>query len=111
MRPVLEHLHWLPIRERIDYKLLLITYKALNNLAPSYILDLLEPISHTRILRSSSKTDLKVPRSHCATYGDRCFSIAAPKLWNKLPESLKNSSSLDVFKKDLKTHIFKEAFL
>ena len=111
MRPILYKLHWLPIRERIQYKLMLITYKALNNLAPAYISDLLHPLSHTRTLRSSSKKDLKVPRANSVTYGDRCFSTAAPKLWNKLPEKLKCAPSLNCFKHDLKTHIFREAFL
>jgi hypothetical protein len=111
MRPILQKLHWLPIRERITFKLLIITYKALNNLAPAYISDLLQPLSHTRSLRSSARKDLKVPRAHCATYGDRCFSIAAPKLWNNLPVGLKDSPSLNIFKKDLKTHIFKQTFL
>ena len=111
MRPILQKLHWLPIAERIQYKLMLITYKALNNQAPAYISDLLQPLSHTRTLRSSSKNDLKIPRSHSVTYGDRCFSIAAPKLWNRLPLKLKCADNLNAFKRDLKTHLFREAFL
>ena len=41
--PVLQRLHWLPIRARIDFKILLLTYKALHNLAPEYITELLIP--------------------------------------------------------------------
>ena len=110
MTPVLKRLHWLPIRARIQFKILLITYKALNNLAPKYIADLLQPVSHTRSLRSTTNQDLHVPRSNSVTYGDRSFSIAAPQLWNKLPDSLKCASSVECFKRALKTHIFKEIY-
>ena len=46
MQPVLKNLHWLPIKSRINYKVLLITYKALNNLAPFYIQELLQPVCY-----------------------------------------------------------------
>ena len=38
------------------------------------------------------------------------YSVAAPKLWNSLPANIRNSRSLDTFKKHLKTHYFKEHF-
>jgi len=108
--PVLKELHWLPIMQRIDYKILLFTYKALKGLAPKYLSDMIKPVSHSRTLRSSSKLLLEVPRSQSATYGDRGFSIAAPVLWNNLSEDIKRSDSVDIFKKRLKTHLFKVAF-
>ena len=58
--PILLHLHWLLIRYRIEFKILLITYKALNNLASSYIRDLLTPYVPSRQLRSSSKNLLVI---------------------------------------------------
>ena len=87
--PVLINLHWLPIKQRIDYKILLFTYKALNGLAPQYICDMLTLLQNPRCLRSSNKLLLKVPRSNTATYGDRGFSRASPMLWNSLPEDIK----------------------
>jgi len=59
--PILLHLHWLPIRYRIEFKILLVTYEALNNLAPSYIRDLLTPYVPSRQLRPSSKNLLMIP--------------------------------------------------
>ena len=59
--PVMKRLHWLPIKQRIVYKILLITYKALNGLAPSYICDMLQPLKSTINLRSSIKGFLSVP--------------------------------------------------
>jgi exonuclease III len=108
--PVLKSLHWLPVKQRIHYKILLFVYKALNGLAPQYIRDLIQPVQHVRTLRSSSKCLLNVPRSNSVTYGDRGFSMAGPVLWNSLPEPLQKSESIDIFKKKLKTHLFGEAF-
>lgn len=61
IKPVLKQLHWLPVSQRIDYKILRLTYKALNGQAPSYITELLKPYVATRNLTSSSKNLLKVP--------------------------------------------------
>ena len=82
------NLHWLPVSQRINYEILLLTYKALNGQAPSYITELLEPYVPTRNLRSSSKNLLKVPSVKLVSYGHRCFSFVAPSLWNSLIELL-----------------------
>ena len=39
--PVLRSLHWLPVAYRIDFKIILLTYKALNGLGPHYMSDML----------------------------------------------------------------------
>lgn len=108
--PILESLHWLPIPFRIEYKILLLTYKALHDKAPQYIADLLVPYTTTRTLRSSSKQLLAVPKIKTATYGERQFSYAAPKAWNLLPEDLKSISALSQFKSSLKTYLFRKCF-
>ena len=106
IKPVLKQLHWLPVSQRINYKILLLTYKALNGQAPSYITELLEPYAPTRNLRSSSKNVLKVPPVKLVCYGHRCFSFAAPSLWNSLPDIIRQSSSLPSFKTHTKTYLF-----
>ena len=75
--PLLKELHWLPVEQRIIFKILMLTFKALNNLCPSYISDLLETYKPTRTLRSSGRKLLVVPRSRLKSYGDRAFSAAA----------------------------------
>ena len=94
IKPVLKQLHWLPVNQRINYKILLLTYKALNGQAPSYITELLEPCTPARNLRSSFKNLLKIPLVKLVSYGRKCFSFAAPTLWNFLPDFTKQSSSL-----------------
>jgi hypothetical protein len=108
--PTLKDLHWLPVHQRILYKMLLLTYKCLNNLAPQYLTDMIIPYHPARSLRSQEKCLLKVPNTRLITYGDRAFSKAAPELWNQLPQSVKCAPSLDLFKTNLKTHLFKSAF-
>ena len=104
--PVLQFLHWLPVRYRIDYKIILLTYKALNNLAPNYICDLIQTYSPGRTLRSANKSLLYTTKFKRSSYGGRAFSHAAPKLWNSLPLDIRQASSLSIFKKRLKTHLF-----
>ena len=87
--PVLQQLHWLPVKDRISFKLLLLTFKALHGLAPIYISELIKPYNSSRSLRSSTLNYLSVPKSNTATYGDRCFSVAAPKLRNSLPSNFR----------------------
>lgn len=103
--PILRKLHWLPVRKRIDFKLLLLTWKALNNAGPEYIGDMLEPYIPSRTLRSSTNLDLVVPRSR-RSQGDRAFSIAAPRLWNTLPLDIRTATSVNIFKNKLKTWLF-----
>ena len=104
--PILQQLHWLTVKERIDFKVLMLTHKCLNGLAPAYLSELLEFHTPARPLRSGDQHNLKVPRTRLKTYGDRAFCHAAPVLWNNLPERIKLESSLDTFKSKLKTHFF-----
>ena len=89
---------------------MLLTYKALNGLAPDYIKDLLKYNDSRRTLRSSNNRLLDEPRANLKTYGERAFSVAVPRLWNKLPLQIRLSSSEAVFKANLKTYLFKRAF-
>ena len=105
----LKSLHWLPIQSRIIYKIALLTYKTLNNLAPTYLQDLLDDYSSVRTLRSSSKLLLKKPRTKTNT-GIRSFQYSAPEIWNSLPLSARQSESVVIFRKRLKTHLFSLAY-
>ena len=101
-------LHWLPIKDRIVFKLLLITFKVLHGMAPSYLSDLLTIYVLKCTLCSNSQL-LTLP-SICEVstsyYGNRAFSIAAPSLWNKLPAEVRNANNITTFKWLLKTYIF-----
>ena len=98
--PVLFRLHWLPVHFRIRFKILVITFKAIHELGPEYINDLIGVKSASRYsLRSNNELLLELPPERTKrTLGDRAFCVAAPKLWNSLPSKIRNSGSLNNFK-------------
>ena len=110
--PVLYELHWLPVSLRIDYKILLLTFKCIYGLAPTYLSDLISIKSNSFYnLRSTGKLLSDYPKGKTlTTLGARSFSAAAPKLWNELPLELRQATSLDSFKSQLKTYLFKKYF-
>jgi len=106
----LKDLHWLPIKQRIHYKICLMVHKCMNNEAPKYLQDLLRKNTKPgfdMLLRNAD--DLKVPGTN-NTLGDRAFSVIGPKWYNELPDDLRNMKNTNTFKKNLKTHLFKVAF-
>ena len=96
--PVLKSLHWLPVNRRIQFKILLITFKCLHGSAPNYLIDLIQISKPTRQLRNSSKLLLQKRFVKTSAYGDRCFARAAADLWNILPEKPQQSDNTAVFK-------------
>uniref|UniRef100_A0A669DS15 Reverse transcriptase domain-containing protein n=1 Tax=Oreochromis niloticus TaxID=8128 RepID=A0A669DS15_ORENI len=108
--PVLQSLHWLPVCFRIDFKVLLLVFKCLNGLGPSYLSDLLLPYEPSRTLRSSGTGLLIVPKVRTHTHGEAAFQWYGPRLWNSLPEELRAAENVHVFKNRLKTHLFNLAF-
>ena len=87
---VMMELHWLPIRERINYKIIMWVLKCLHNLAPQYLCILFRIKEHTRDLRSSGKALLlEIPYTNRRTYGDRSFQVNGAKIWNELPNSIR----------------------
>ena len=91
--PILIHILWLPVESRIQIKIFLMIYKALNGLAPVHLQTLLQLYTRERHLRSSTAFLLNEKRFHLQSYGARSFSVAATLLWNKLPLNIKNCSS------------------
>lgn len=85
INPVLASLHWLPIQARADFKVLLLTCKALNGLTTSYLTELLTPYTLSRPLLSLSSNLLVIPSINKKWAGGRAFSYSAPFLWNGLP--------------------------
>ena len=104
----MKQLHWLPISQRIIYKIVLITYKSLNGLAPHYINNMLKPFTPSVNLRSSSKGFLTIHSVRLVNYGERSFSYAAPKLWDELQEYIGKRETLPIFKTRLMTYLFKQ---
>ena len=103
------HVHWLPVCERIKFKLLTLAYKSKHETTPPYIQNLLKPHNYSdgnMFLPSHADDNLLVCNRTHTTYGDNAFCNVVPDLWNKLPKSLRTSNSVATFKSNLKTHLF-----
>ena len=75
--PILRELHWLPVKERINFKILLLIFKGLGGMAPAYLKDMLRLQTNDRYkLRSEESTALVVPKTKFTSRGDRGFSTA-----------------------------------
>ena len=103
--PILRKLHWLPIHQRIIFKIAVLCFKVIHFKQPAYLLDLITLYNPERDLRSSDKNLLTVPFIKSAQ-GRRSFSFAAPTVWNSLPSSLRSCTTLSSFCPSLKTHLF-----
>ena len=96
--PVLKELHWLPVPHRINYKIAFLVFKALHDMAPSYLIELLQAKTVTAYaLRCSNQSLLKAPRTYRKTFGDPSFALAGPAVWNNLPIAIKGCTYLKSF--------------
>ena len=98
-------LYWLPVQQRVLFKVLILTYQAYHKTAPDYLCDLIIPYSNSCNVRSNNQLLLAPcqPRTKLKTYRERSFQYAAPNEWNKLPLIIRESPSLAIFKNKLKT--------
>ncbi len=104
-------LHWLPVKYRVQFKILLLTFKCQYGLAPGYLKDMICDHVPARSSRSSNvQFVLKVPRTKRKTLGTRSFSFYAPELWNSLPMEIRSTDDIDTFKSMVKTHLFRQAY-
>jgi len=104
--PVLRELHWLPVRRSVEFKIATLVFKALNNLAPPYLVDDCTLVSDdTRWLRSAASVTCTVPRTR-TRLGDRSFAVAGLRVWNSLLTALRAVEDYEQFKAQLKTHLF-----
>ena len=102
---ILKSLHWLPVTYRIDFKVLLLAFKSLNDHGPLYIAEMFETYSPSRSLRSAEKLQLVQPSAR-TKQGEAAFSCYAVRLWNRLPIDIKTSPTIPIFKSRLKTKLF-----
>src|SRR5664279_3245894 len=106
-----DQLHWLPVQQRITFKLCTLAFKCIRGTAPDYLTPMCTGVAmvdaRTR-LRSAASGRLLVPATRMTTMGRRGFYYAGPDSWNSLPTYLTsdNNTSLWTFKKQLKTFLF-----
>ena len=106
--PVLRQLHWLPVRQRVHFKMAAFVHQSLSGISPSYLADdccLVANACEWR-LRSTARRTCVVTRTY-STFSNRAFSAAGPGLWNSLPLHLKDADlSYNELRRSLKTFLF-----
>ena len=109
-QPLLRQLHWLPVQQRIQYKVAVLTFQCRHSTtAPTYLSRHIRARSTTRTLRSSAAPLLDKPLTK-TTFASRAFRCSAPTVWNSLPTSVVDNNSLPLFKSRLKTYLYRNTF-
>ena len=103
-------LHWLPIQERINYKIIVTVYKCIHRLAPNYLSSILTTKTRDNRLRQKQVCHELNTHSCAKVVGKQAFGPRAPELWNKLPLIIRIIPTLQSFKQTLKTHLFQSAY-
>src|SRR6218665_2450072 len=103
-------LHWLPVQQRIHYRLSTIVWRYALGIAPTYLLELFiltSSCTGRQSLRSASRGDFVVPHARTAIKQHRAFSIVGPSPWNSLPPEIRSlpRDFFSLFYKLLKTFI------
>ena len=105
-------LHWLPVLQRVHFQIGILVFKAVNNISPVYISDLItlsSTVTRRRDLRSSSQQVLLVPR-HRTQFVTRAFVVAEPITWNLFPINVRIATAIMTFRSRLKEHLFQDSF-
>ena len=106
---LLHQLHWLPLRYRIDFKLAKLAFLARSSSTTSYLNSSVARYLPSRTLRSQDTNLLAVPRTK-TIFGSRAFRVAAPTVFNSLPQDIRSTDNIYAFCRLLKTFYFRNAF-
>ena len=108
--PLLKELHWLPIKYRTQFKVLVLTWKIMNDSAPKNISGLITEYKPSMNLRSCNERFLLRSSIAKNSSGHRAFKNISPFLWNSIPSAVRKSKTVAEFKSKLKHHFFIEHF-
>ena len=108
-KPYLQQLHWLHVQEKIHFRILTYVSKCLNSQALKYLSELFQIHQSSRDTRSSKEyrlNQLVIPNR----FSEKAFSYMGPVIWSNLDNSIRTATSVDKFKKQLKTFLFKKVY-
>ena len=106
--PILKDLNWIGIENKISFDICIFMYKVMNNMLPGWLYRF-PLVSDTQIRPTRQSNHLAIKRTN-TDLGKRAISIRGPKEWNDIPFNIRNSSSIQVFKKKLKRHILSNSY-
>jgi hypothetical protein len=105
---LLQQLHWLPIHQRIDFKLAKLAFLARSSTTSSYLNSSVARYLPSSMLRSQDTCLLTVPRTK-TVFGSRAFRVAAPTVFNSLPQDIRSTDNISSFCRILKMFYFRKA--
>ena len=103
----MQDLHWLKIPYRIQFKVTCIMCKCRNDQYPKYLTDLLSSKHKARQLHSCTSDRYSSILHRSSLAYNASFAATGPRLWNSLPKNIRQQQSLDMFRSNLTTHLFK----
>ena len=104
----MRQLHWLPISFRCKYKVLLLVYRCINSLAPEYLQQKLSLRNPVWITCSVTERNISTDSLQQKKDLSRLWLLfGRAKIWNSLPLEIRTAPTVSIFKKLLKTHLFK----
>ena len=105
-------LHWLPISECIEFKVLTLVHQCLDQKPPLYLIEMLTRKDKRRsgLILNAQVRLLEVPRTSKKTFASHAFSVFGPTKWNALPNDIRSIQNNELFHKKLKTHLFQRTF-
>ena len=107
---ILKQLHWLSTEQRIIFKMSMFVLKTIHGASPTYLCSLIKPYEPLRgHIRFAIKL-LLIEHKSKNSRGARLFTTSAAKAWNTLPNNIRASAIISVFKSALKRHLFKAYF-
>ena len=106
MTPILQSLHWLPVKQRILYKIGILPFHCVCGDGPAYLTEMFSRVSDTSV-----RGDFVIPRTNTMTFGPRSFRVSGPTFWNMLPLDMRDMNISPTFiKSKLKKFLFMRAF-
>ena len=99
---------WLNVRNLILLDVGVFMYKTQKGSAPNVFHDLYQSVTeiHSYDTRSANKGNLQIPLTNLRA-GDKAISVSGARIWNNIPNSIKQAQSLYVFKRELKEYLIK----
>ena len=104
--PILAELKWLNIEKKVLNDISVFVYKVFHNLLPNWLFSFSTMEDH-RVRPTRQSNDLFISR-YMTDIGARAISIKGPKIWNAIPQAVKDSNSIHIFKERMKQYLFEK---
>ena len=103
--PILKKLQWIKIENKINFDICVFMYKSLNHLLPEWLFEF--PSVGVAQVRPTRQSNNLIVKRTTTDLGARALSVRGPRVWNEIPLNVKSSTSIQLFKENLKKHFLR----